>query len=130
MTFNDTTEPILYIEDNADDIFYFKYVLNKIDKSIQLISVDNGEEAIDVLSENNNYRLIFLDIKLPKFNAFEILGALKSADKVVPIDKIIILTTSTSENDMRSVQELGIKKFLFKPISESTLRSFIETHSN
>ncbi|MEW6535076.1 MAG: response regulator [Candidatus Auribacterota bacterium] len=116
---------VLYIEDNSDDLYYFQYLLNKIDKSIHLVSVNNGEDAIDMLSDKpDDYRVIFLDIKLPKYNAFEILEKLNELNISLPTDKIIILTTSSNERDIKLIQQMGINKFFFKPISENTLRSF------
>ncbi|RJP59381.1 MAG: response regulator [Candidatus Auribacter fodinae] len=116
---------VLYIEDNSDDLYYFQYLLNKIDKSIHLVSVNNGEDAIDMLSDKpDDYRAIFLDIKLPKYNAFEILEKLTELNISLPTDKIIILTTSSNERDIKLIQQMGINKFFFKPISENTLRSF------
>lgn len=117
---------ILYVEDNVDDRFFMKYIFNKIDPNITIDEIDNGEDALNYLrTKKNNYEIIFLDIKLPKLSAFEILSILDNEHKQIPSDKICILSTSSTQRDIQTAQHYGINQFISKPIREDMLKTTI-----
>ena len=117
---------ILYVEDNIDDRFFMKYILNKINPGIDIDEIDNGEDALNYLRTNkNNYEIIFLDIKLPKLSAFEILSILEEEKKNIPSNKICILSTSSTEKDIQTAHQYGINLFISKPIRETILKDAI-----
>jgi len=117
---------ILYVEDNIDDRFFMKYIINKINPDVNIEEIDNGEDALNYLRTNkNNYEIIFLDIKLPKLSAFEILSILYDEKKDIPSDKICILSTSSTEKDIQQAHKYGINLFISKPIREEMLKNAI-----
>ena len=117
---------ILYVEDNIDDRFFMKYIINKINPDINIEEIDNGEDALNYLRTNkNNYEIIFLDIKLPKLSAFEILSILSDEKKNIPSDKICILSTSSTDKDIQQAHQYGINLFISKPIREEMLKTTI-----
>jgi len=123
-----TLNKVLYVEDNMDDRFFMRYTFEKIIPEIEIDEIDNGEDALNALrneEQKSQYQLIFLDIKLPKYSAFEVLSILKSENKHLPINKILILSTSNTEFDRKQANEFGIKEVISKPIDEKLLKNIL-----
>lgn len=115
---------ILLIEDNPADIELTVRALkkNNIANNIQII--EDGEEALNYLfrkgkyqdrPENDEPKLIILDIKLPKVNGLEILVKIKSDEKLKVIP-VVVLTSSREEQDVVQSYKLGVNSYIVKPV--------------
>lgn len=114
---------ILLIEDNPTDAELTITTLTTAKISNNIFWVADGEQAIDFLLYKNQYKdrehhipkLILLDIQLPKINGFEVLQALRSNDetKFIPI---VVITSSSEEQDIIKSYNLGANSFVTKPI--------------
>lgn len=112
---------ILLVEDNEGDILLITEALEE-NKLIDAISVvKNGQEALDFVFQKGAYRnvkipdLIFLDINLPLKSGHEVLQIIKhdSAVKHIPI---IMLSTSSSEKDIKTAYAHYANCYITKPI--------------
>lgn len=114
---------ILLVEDNEDDVFVFKRVLQKaaIDNPLQIAT--NGQKAIDYLggiAQHGNRELsplpflVFLDLKLPYLSGFEVLRWIRSRPELNSI-LVIVLTSSPEEKDHERAYALGARSYLIKP---------------
>ena len=77
-----TQSIFLLVEDNEDDVFFMQRAFQQAGVHNPLHVVRNGEEAIEYLSGQNGFSdrqehplpdLIFLDLKMPGVNGFEVL---------------------------------------------------------
>ena len=61
---------ILVVDDNA----WNRETLVKLlmERGIQVVSAENGMKALELIG-NNNFSLVLLDAKMPKFNGVEVL---------------------------------------------------------
>ncbi len=77
---------ILLVDDSADDAFFMQYALEKalIHHALQVVT--DGQQAIDYLSGATRYAdrdafplpdLVFLDLKLPFLDGFDVLAWLR-----------------------------------------------------
>ncbi len=114
---------ILLVEDNEDDVFLFQRALQKADLDARMQVVRDGEEAIAYLSGTGKFgnrtayplpTCIFLDLKLPFVNGFEVLDWMRQQPALKNID-VIILTSSGEERDQRRADALGARGYLVKP---------------
>ncbi len=111
---------ILLVEDNLNDIEITRRALEKGQISNQLTVARDGQEALDFLfSGNGGDRhapgLILLDLNLPKVDGREVLEKIKSDPKLRRIP-VIVLTTSTREEDIVRSYDLGVNTFVSKPV--------------
>ena len=97
--------------------------------------VKDGEELLDYLHHRRQYTnveiaprpdLILLDLYLPKINGAEVIQAIK-ADPNLRRIPIVMLTSSTAEEDIRRCYELGVSSYLTKPMTFELLVEAVNT---
>ncbi|HMJ89412.1 MAG TPA: response regulator [Candidatus Acidoferrum sp.] len=121
---------ILLVEDNEDDIFFMQRAFEKAELTNPLHVIMDGHEAINYLDGRGGFAdraahpfpdFIFLDLKLPFVDGFEVLTWLRQEKKSsVPV---AVLSSSPEEVDMRRARELGASCYLIKPPDVSMLLS-------
>src|ERR1700749_3834713 len=120
---------ILLVEDEDSDVFLMKRAL----KSAQILNplqvARNGQEAINYLSGTGEYSdrakfpipsIIFLDLKLPYKNGFEVLTWMRGQSHFGKT-LVMILTSSSEQRDIAQSYELGARTFLVKPPNAAML---------
>jgi two-component system response regulator len=123
---------ILLIEDNDFDAELSLRALHQNHLSNHIIRLADGQEALDYLfpPEQNHVRvnpkLILLDLKLPGLSGLEVLQALKGNVHTSHIP-VVVLTSSTEEEDIAKCYELGVNSFISKPVE---FDSFMDTVRN
>src|SRR5262249_25741740 len=120
---------ILLVEDDPNDIFFFKYALDQARPDLSFQSVTDGALAMDYLNGHEEYsdravyplpHFIFLDLKLPYFSGFEVLEHIRATPSLANIT-VFVLTSSSEERDRKRTLELGAKTYLVKPPSAKML---------
>jgi CheY-like chemotaxis protein len=110
------TKTCFLVDDDIDDQEIFMAAVSEIDDSINCVSVDNCEEAIEQLKKSNinTPDFIFLDLNMPRLNGRQCLAELKKIAhlKHVPV---IIYSTSSLKKDIEETAKLGADMFLTKP---------------
>jgi CheY-like chemotaxis protein len=121
---------ILMVEDNHDDIIIMKDVLTKHEMADSVAVVRNGEEAINYVfkkKESVNVitpDLILLDLNLPRRNGIEVLQDIKGHADFCHLP-IIVLTTSSSAEDIASCYKPQANAFITKPADAISLYNTI-----
>jgi CheY-like chemotaxis protein len=121
------------IEDNKPDFDLLKEALNTVpDLSIDLINIQNGEDALNFLYKRGEYttaptpNLILLDMNLPKINGLEILETIKT-DKDLKTIPVIILSGSEADKDIKESYELSANTYISKSFDTKELFKKITT---
>jgi CheY-like chemotaxis protein len=112
---------ILVVEDNAMN----QMVIKMITKKWQNTSVDfanNGEEGVQKLTENH-YDIILMDLQMPIMDGYEATIAIRNGEageskKTIPI---IALTADVMESTKIRVFDIGMNKYLSKPVDKDAL---------
>jgi CheY-like chemotaxis protein len=112
---------ILLVEDNEGDIILTIEALEEYKISNTVTVVRNGKLALEYIFKKGDFKtatkpdLIILDVNLPLKNGFEVLQIIKSDDdsKSIPV---IMLTTSSSENDILKSYSYHANAFITKPV--------------
>jgi len=111
---------ILLVEDNPNDVEITRRALEKGQVRNELTVARDGQEALDILFGSGNGSvprpgLILLDLNLPKVDGREVLEKIKADPKLRRIP-VIVLTISTSEEDIARTYDLGVNTFISKPV--------------
>jgi len=111
---------ILLVEDNPNDIEITRRALAKGQIKNELTIARDGQEAIDLLFGAAGARasapgLILLDLNLPKVDGREVLSRIKTDPELKRIP-VIVLATSTREEDVVRSYDLGVNTFISKPV--------------
>jgi len=123
---------ILLVEDNAGDILLITEALEESKIINRVSSVKNGKEAIDFVFQQNEFKdvdrpdLILLDINLPLKNGHEVLQAIKSEIKTKHIP-VIMLTTSSSDEDVIKSYKEHANSYITKPLDVTEFIKAIST---
>jgi two-component system, chemotaxis family, response regulator Rcp1 len=121
---------ILLIEDSKSDAYLTQETLSETNIPHQLHVVKDGVEALDFLYQRRNYtdvprpHLILLDLNLPRKNGHEVLAEVK-IHKTLNLVPIVVITTSTNEEDMDRAYQLQATSYLVKPATADQLTTVL-----
>lgn len=124
---------ILLVEDNPDDVELTLHALRSERLQNPVHVARDGEEAMDFLfcrgphadrSFDRPVDLVLLDLKLPKVDGMEVLGALKADPRTRRIP-VIILTSSREEKDLINGYDLGANSYVQKPVDFDEFRAAV-----
>jgi DNA-binding NarL/FixJ family response regulator len=118
-------KPILLIEDDDVDVMTVNRALRDSKVTNQLVSIGDGEEAIEYLRDESATKpcIVLLDLNMPKMDGAEFLKIVK-ADKALKKIPVVILTTSNSDRDVIESFELGAAGYMVKSVD---YEKFVET---
>lgn len=115
---------ILLVEDNPDDEELTTRSLRKAKIANEIIVARDGQEAIDFLfcegrfsnrDKSKTPAVVLLDLKLPKLNGIDVLKRLRS-DPRTNIIPVVVLTSSSEDEDMLNSYESGANSYVRKPV--------------
>jgi len=106
---------ILYVEDNGPLREKAKVLLEKFFASVDL--AEDGEVALS-LFKKNHYPIVITDIKMPKMDGFTLARHIK---KIQPASKVIIISAFDDKEYLLKGIELGIYRYLRKPVNVTEL---------
>ncbi|MCG2771629.1 MAG: response regulator [Desulfobacterales bacterium] len=112
---------ILMVEDNPDDVDLTKEALLDAKLTFDLHVVEDGVAAMEFLRQEGSYReaprpdLILLDLNLPKKDGREVLAEIKGDEDLRRIP-VVVLTTSSAEEDVMQAYNSHVNCFITKPV--------------
>ena len=114
--------PVLYIEDEENDIILMQQAFKKAMISHPLKVARDGQMALDYLSGSGEYAnrqahpmpgLMLLDLNLPGRSGFEVLGWIRTHIQAGSI--VLICSSSGDPEDIRKSYVLGANGYVMKP---------------
>ena len=121
---NNTSKPILLVEDDQVDVMTILRALKEVHVSNRVVATENGEAALEYLREAGNEQpcIILLDLNMPIMNGIEFLQNIKQ-DPLLRRIPVIVLTTSEEQQDKMRSFDLGVAGYMTKPVD---YRQFVE----
>lgn len=105
---------IYLADDDEDDAFLFKDVLDGLNKKVQLTIAVDGLKLIALLEQADTLPdLIFTDLNMPLKNGFQCLQEIRSRPEWNAI-KVIIHSTTSQQSQIDKAYELGADFYLPK----------------
>lgn len=110
-------KPVLLVEDDHVDIMTVKRTFKELNITNQLVCSGDGTEALEYLRNEENTKpcIILLDLNMPKMSGTEFLSVIK-ADYALKDIPVIVLTTSTKEQDVSESFKLGAAGYMVKMV--------------
>jgi two-component system, response regulator len=125
---------ILLVEDSAPDAELAVKPLRELYPDSVIEVVRDGEEALDFLFGRAGFRdrsgapvprLVLLNLKLPKLDGFEVLGALRSNSRT-SLAPVVVLTSSNDPRELAQCYQLGANSCVQKPVRYEEFRAAME----
>jgi len=124
---------ILLVEDNPDDEELTLRALRKANIANEVFVARDGQEAVDFLfgtsalagrKEATAPAVVLLDLKLPKLNGIDVLQRIR-ADPRTKLIPVVVLTSSSEEEDMLRSYQSGANSYVRKPIEFSAFANAV-----
>jgi CheY-like chemotaxis protein len=118
------SRPILFAENEEDDIVLTRQALKEAGVVNPLIDVPDGQEAIRYLQGEGRYAdrtmyplpcLLLLDLKMPRLTGLGVLTWLRDHPEVRHNLSVVILSSWDEQTDVQRATELGAADYLLKP---------------
>ncbi len=115
---------ILLVEDNPDDVMLTLRAFKQHKLGNAIVVATDGAEALDYMFGTGQYAgrdvrdlpaVVFLDLNLPKFDGLEVLRRIRADSRTV-LQPVVILTSSSEEQDRISGYQLGANSYVRKPV--------------
>lgn len=116
---------ILLVDDDEELLSTVADMLS-LKEGLQVQSARSGHDALQQLGRERP-DLMLVDIRMPGMNGWELVQAIRHR---LPKLKIIMLTGSHSEDDVRSAFERGVDGYLLKPVRANLLYALIDNVIN
>ena len=125
---------ILLVEDTEDDIELTLLALERSNISHAVVVARDGAEALAYLfgsgdaaqSPGELPQVVLLDLKLPKVGGLEVLQRIR-ADARTRRLPVVILTSSSEEQDLISGYDLGANNYISKPVDVDQFTQAVQT---
>lgn len=114
---------ILIAEDNAFSRTLLKKTLTKA--GYEVIAVENGDMAWDVLQQDDPPKLALIDWMMPGLSGIELCRKIRGIDSPIPV-YIILLTAKTDKEDVLEGFSAGADDFIKKPFDSGELLARIQ----
>ncbi len=115
---------VLYVEDVIFTHELMKLLLE--DEVKELFIASNGQEGLEMYKEVNP-DIILSDIGMPIMNGIEMSQEIK---KINPNQEIAIITAFNEESYINAANEIGIDKYILKPIQKENIFGILDDMVN
>jgi signal transduction histidine kinase/ActR/RegA family two-component response regulator len=120
----DESIKILVAEDDNVNFMLIKQML-KSDK-IQVIRAVDGQQAIEICKENNNFDMIFMDIRMPNKNGHEAFESIREFNPKIPI---VAQTSYSFPEEIDKIVKTGFNDYISKPLDKNAILGLVEKHT-
>ncbi|KZZ00372.1 hypothetical protein A3746_33250 [Oleibacter sp. HI0075] len=122
-------DEIFLIDDDDVDVMAIRRALLRISNPPKLIVANDGEEALNILSEGRLSLLavIVLDINMPRISGFELLKKLRCNDELRSYRDlpVWVMTTSEADRDLERADEYGVAGYIRKTFQSSDVNMIL-----
>jgi CheY-like chemotaxis protein len=117
---------LLLADDDYDDCLFFEEALEELPLSVQLTTVNDGEQLMQHLEEESQKlpNILFLDLNMPRKNGMECLVEIKRDQKLKSLP-VIIYSTSFDPETISLLYDHGAQHYIRKPSDFTQLKQVI-----
>lgn len=130
-----TLNTILWVDDEIDLLQPYVFFLQE--KNYQVLTSNNGQDALDICREHPELDIVFLDEQMPGLSGLEVLQEIKQMNPQLPV---VMITKSEEERIMEEAIGQKIADYLIKPVNPNQIllclkkniheKQIVEQHTN
>lgn len=129
------TGPLLYVENDENDVFLFNRALKRIGFVHRFEAVANGREAVAYLEGRGKFadrrqfplpQLLVLDVKMPEMGGIEVLRWVRAQSAFAALP-VMLLSSSTQPGDIADARAYGANAYLVKPGTPQQLEAMLKS---
>lgn len=110
----------------VDDEFSMRKLLSFfLSKNYEVITFENGYDALSYMQDNPLPDLAIVDVNMPKLGGYEFLQNIKSSENLKGLSVIILSMVDSSSERVRFLKA-GAEDFLIKPFNPEELELKVE----
>jgi two-component system cell cycle response regulator len=120
---NEKEKPQVLIADDSKVIR--KSIIKMLGDEYTVLEAADGMEALEMLQQNHEIRLLFSDLGMPRMDGYELLAAIRSDEDegLAEIPVIIVTGKEDTEAAKERMIELGATDLIGKPFHSAELKS-------
>jgi two-component system response regulator len=128
-------QPILLVEDNADDELLTTRALKKHAIKNDVIVARDGVEALDYLFGTGIHagrdtsirpQVVLLDLNLPRIGGLDVLRRIRGDERTKSL-AVVVLTSSKEDEDILRSYALGANGYVRKPVNFEAFNEAVKT---
>ncbi|HEY3729829.1 MAG TPA: response regulator, partial [Steroidobacteraceae bacterium] len=113
---------VLVVDDDIRNIFALNSLLER--HNMQVISANNGQDAIRLVEETPDLALVLMDIMMPEMDGYETMRRIRGIQEFRQLP-IIALTAKAMKGDREKCLEAGASDYVAKPVNTEQLLSLV-----
>jgi len=113
---------VLIVDDDVRNLFALTTVFERFD--INILTAESGQQAIDLLNENENIDMVLMDIMMPEMDGYETMQKIRREHRNNSLP-IIAVTAKAMKGDRQKCIEAGASDYITKPLKIDQLMSLM-----
>ncbi|TMF80207.1 MAG: response regulator [Chloroflexi bacterium] len=115
---------VLIVDDDIRNIFALTAMLER--QKMEVVSVDSGQEALDLLTQSDDIDIALVDVMMPEMDGYVTMSRMRDLNSFGE-RPIIALTAKAMKGDREKCIEAGASDYIAKPINNSQLLSMLKS---
>jgi HAMP domain-containing protein/signal transduction histidine kinase/CheY-like chemotaxis protein len=113
---------VLIVDDDMRNIFALSSVLEE--QQMNIVSADNGRDAIRILKEDKDIDIVLMDIMMPEMDGMETMREIRKISHLENLP-IVAITAKAMKGDREKCIEAGAWDYLSKPVNTDQMISVL-----
>ncbi len=113
---------VLLADDDMRNVFALTVLLEE--QGMEVITAENGKEALEMLEQNKGINLVLMDIMMPEMDGYEAMTRIRAIKTHAKLP-IIALTAKAMVGDREKCIEAGASDYITKPVDNNKLLSLM-----
>ena len=113
---------VLIVDDDIRNIFAMTSVLERF--KMEVVSAENGRDAIELLTAQGDIDIVLMDIMLPMMDCYTTIRAIREIEEFSDLP-IVAVTAKAMKGDREKCIEAGASDYVAKPIDTEHLLSLL-----
>lgn len=118
---SDKPVKILLVDDRAENLFSLEVIFSE--DNYLCVRANSGKEAVDILSNDEDFAIILMDVQMPNMDGFETVEQIRQNKKLQRIPIIFLTASMDSSVQIFKGYLAGAVDYLTKPFSPVVLKA-------